>query len=253
MDEENIKEITLLGQNVNSYQGIGNQGIIAFPELLDQISKRIKNIQWIRFLTSHPKDFSSELIRVIKKNDNICKYIHLPVQNGSNKILERMNRKYTVEYYLELIEKIKTAVPNISLSTDILVGFPGEEEKDFEKTLELIKIVRFNEAFMYYYNPREGTEATKYDNPVPEQVRLERLAQVIDLQREITRQEKEKQLSTVQKVLVENRSKRDKKILLGRTERNEMVVFPGEEKIIGTFCSIRIETLEGNTFKGNIT
>jgi len=253
LDSTELREITLLGQNVNSYQGNKDNRIIAFPELLEQISKRIRNIQWIRFLTSHPKDFSDELIRVIKDNDKICKYIHLPVQNGSNRILERMNRKYTVDYYLELIEKIKTVVPNLALSTDILVGFPGEEDKDFEATLEFMKKVRFNEAFMYYYNPREGTKAVNFDNPVPEKIRLERLAKVIELQREITRQEKEKQLFTVQKVLVENRSKRDKEILLGRTERNEMVVFAGKEDRIGTFCFVRIESLEGNTFKGIIT
>lgn len=181
-----VKDVTLLGQNVNSYRGKDSSGNeLNFAMLLQKIADHLKEtnskIGWIRFMSSHPKDFTDDVISVIAKEEVLCKHIHLPVQNGSTKILKAMNRRYTREQYLELAKKIKTQIPDVSLTTDIMMGFPGETEDDVEETLNLMKEIRYESAMMYYYNPREGTPAAKLEQ-IPEEIRKSRLQKVIDLQ-----------------------------------------------------------------------
>ncbi len=250
LEENNVKEITLLGQNVNSYQYELNNKTINFPELLKFITGKIKTNVWIRFLTSHPKDMSGELLEVIKNNTVLCNHIHLPVQHGSNAILKAMKRKYTREKYLYLIEQLKNKISDISISTDILIGFPGETHNDFIDTVELIKEVRFNDAFTYRYNPREGTEAFKLNDDVPEEIKLKRLSEIIELQRSISSEIKKKKVGKTVPVLVESVSKKNSSELLGRTEKDEMVVFPGLADIISNIINVELVSLNGNTFVG---
>ncbi len=245
-----VREITLLGQNVNSYKYSSGGSVLDFPGLLRALLHRFPDVPWIRFLTSHPKDFSDRLIETMAGNRALCRHIHLPVQHGSDSILAAMNRKYTREDYIRLVGRIRSAVPDVSLGTDILIGFPGETETDFRLTLELMKEVRFDDAFTYYYNPRKGTKAYDMPDTVPEDLKLERLAAIIDLQREITRDRKKERLGNGAVVLVEGVSKKKDGELLARTERDEMVVFPGPRDLIGNFAEVRLAELRGNTFVG---
>jgi tRNA-2-methylthio-N6-dimethylallyladenosine synthase len=246
--EQGVKEVTLLGQNVNSFSFSDGKENVNFPTLLRKIIGKFPDLSWLRFLTSHPKDVSPDLIRCIAENPALCRHIHLPVQHGSNRILSAMDRKYTREEYLELIEKIKSAIPGVSLSTDILVGFPGESEDDFLSTLDLMRTVRYDDAFMYYYNPREGTPAFHMEDSVPDRLKLERLGAVIELQRAITGERKKERLGTRLPVLVEEISKKNKHELLSRTERDEMVVFPGNPQTLGSFVTVELIALKGKTF-----
>jgi len=250
LEEKNVKEITLLGQNVNSYEYSLNNKIIDFPKLLLFLIDNIKKIKWIRFLTSHPKDLSHKLIEVIKSSTLLCKHIHLPVQHGSNAVLKAMKRKYTREKYLSMIEQLKNRISDVSITTDILIGFPGESHEDFVDTVELLKEVRFNDAFTYRYNPREGTEAYNFEDNVPEEVKLERLSEIIELQRSISSEIKSRKIGKTVPVLVESISKKNRDELLCRTERDEMVVFPGSVKSIGDIIDIELVSLSGNTFIG---
>ncbi len=250
LEEKNVKEITLLGQNVNSYEYSLNNKIIDFPELLLFLIDNIKKIKWIRFLTSHPKDLSHKLIEVIKSSTLLCKHIHLPVQHGSNAVLKAMKRKYTREKYLSMIEQLKNKISDVSITTDILIGFPGESHEDFVDTVELLKEVRFNDAFTYRYNPREVTEAYNFEDNVPEEVKLERLSEIIELQRSISSEIKSRKIGKTVPVLVESISKKNRDELLCRTERDEMVVFPGSVKSIGDIIDIELVSLSGNTFIG---
>ena len=246
-----VREITLLGQNVNSYNyREGDQTIVSFPELLRRVVPKLQDKTWLRFLTSHPKDMSVELIELIAAETALCRHIHLPVQHGSDRILGTMGRKYTRGHYLDLVEKIRKTIPGVSLTTDILIGFPGESKDDYRLTLELMKEVRFDDAFTYRYNPREGTKAFELGDDVPEPVKQERLSGVIELQRRITRACKRRKLGRVVEVLVEGVSKKSSAELLARTERDEMVVFPGSPNCIGSFVRIRLKRLEGSTFQG---
>ena len=253
LQERGVKEVTLLGQNVNSYRYETQEGIMDFPHLLRELVRRFPDIPWIRFLTSHPKDLSEEVIACLALYPQLCKHLHLPVQHGSNRILRLMNRKYDREGYLRLVEGLRKGVPSISLTTDILIGFPSETEEDFRATLELMETVRFDDAFTYYYNPREGTEAYKLPDDVPMEVKLERLQAVIDLQRRIGKENKRERIGSKVKVLVEEVSKMKSTELLARTERDEMVVFPGPREWIGTFREVELLSLRGNTFKGKDT
>jgi tRNA-2-methylthio-N6-dimethylallyladenosine synthase len=252
LDQRKVKEITLLGQNVNSYNYSKNGKSVYFHDILFQVAEITRNIEWIRFITSHPKDFSLKLINLIKKYPNLCRHIHLPVQHGSNKILSLMKRKYTRENYLSLIKSIKNAISDISITTDILIGFPFEEDEDFRMTCELLTTIEFDDAYTYYYNPREGTEAFLLKDTVPHSLKIERLNQIIMLQRNISQQKKKKKLGKQVKVLVEEESKKDSHELLARTEHDEMVVFPGRPELIGTFVNVELISLHGITFKGNI-
>ncbi len=244
-----VKEITLLGQNVNSYR-FSEGGIeITFPQLLKKLTLQDTYVPWIRFLTSHPKDFSSELIDVIAGNNVVCKHIHLPVQHGSNEILNRMNRKYTREHYLQLISNIRKRIPDVSLTTDILIGFPGETEKDIALTMDLMKEVRFQDAFTYYFNPIEGTAAYTMSGRIPHDEQIKRLSKIIELQHNITGEIQRSRIGRKEKVLVESLSKKSVKEVLGRTERNEMVVFTGDSSCIGEFRTVELMSYSGNTFR----
>lgn len=262
-----VKEITLLGQNVNSYawneeknvsETAGNQseGSMDFPRLMrlvaEHIRKTASSIGWIRFMSSHPKDISKELIQVIKNDALFCKHIHLPVQHGSNRILEAMRRKYTREAYLEKIAYIKKEIPEASLSTDILIGFPGEKIEDFEETLRLIDEVEYETAFMYFYNPREGTKAASMSDQLSVKEKKRRLALVIEAQHRITKKLMEKRIGTIVRVLVEGFSKENPKELVGRTEQDERVVFEADVNTVGTFVQIRLTELTGATLRGTI-
>ena len=251
-----VKDITLLGQNVNSYNGKDAQGnSVNFASLLQLIADHLKEtkstIGWVRFMSSHPKDFTDDVIDVIAREEVLCKHIHLPVQNGSSSVLKAMNRRYTREHYLELVKKIKERIPDASLTTDIMMGFPGETEADVEDTLSLMKEVKYETAMMYYYNPREGTPAAKLEQ-IPEEIRKERLQRVIDLQLLHTDEQMKKQVGKIEKVLVESVSRDNSEELLGKTERNEKVSFKADKSMIGKFVKIQIESLNGHTFKGKI-
>lgn len=251
-----VKDITLLGQNVNSYRGTDKDGNeVNFAGLLKTIASHLKQtdskIGWVRFMSSHPKDFTDDVIEAIASEEVICKHIHLPVQHGSSSVLKRMNRQYTREHYLEVIKKIKERIPDVSLTTDIMMGFPGETEEDVRLTLELMKTVRYESAMMYYYNPREGTPAAKWEQ-IPENIRKERLQRVIDLQLVHTDEEMKKQVGSVQKVLAESVSRDNPDELLGKTERNEKVSFAAPKSMIGKFVQVEIQSLNGHTFKGRI-
>ena len=252
-----VREVTLLGQNVNSYRWKGSQGPLDFPGLLRLIAARLggegrskdSGIGWVRFLTSHPKDLSDELIAVLASEPIYCRHIHLCLQSGSNRVLARMNRKYTREYFFGLVEKLQKAVPGLSFSTDLLVGFPGETEEDLDETLDAMRRVKFSYSFMYHFNPREGTPAMSMDDKVPEKTKKARLSKVIALQKEITESLMNQRIGAVDEILVESLSKRSKMEILGRTARDEMVVLPGETALIGRFMRVRLLSKSGNTFK----
>ena len=248
-----VLDITLLGQNVNSYHGTYNGQDINFAQLLQIICDHLKetksSIGWVRFLSSHPKDFSDELIDTIAKNDLICHHIALPVQHGSSEVLKAMNRRYTREHYLELVAKIKKAIPDVSLTTDIMMGFPTETEEDVELTLDLMNQVRFETACMYYYNPREGTPAAKMEQ-LPEEVRKARLQRVIDLQLIHTAEQMKKRIGQTVKVLVESVTRDNSEELLGKTAQDEKVSFKANKSLIGKFIYVTITELNGHTFKG---
>lgn len=249
-----VRDVTLLGQNVNSYNGSDKNGSsVNFAGLLQRIADYLKetssSIGWVRFMSSHPKDLTDDVIDVISKNDVLCRHIHLPVQNGSSKILSAMNRKYTREQYLDLVTRIKTAMPDVSLTTDIMMGFPGETEEDVQATLDLMRQVQYESAMMYYYNPREGTPAAKMEQ-IPLEVKKERLQRVIDLQLEHTHIQMSRHIGETAKVLVESVSRDNKAELLGKTARNEKVAFAAEKSMIGSFVTVKITELSGNTYRG---
>lgn len=250
-----VREITLLGQNVNSYRWQNPDGTETdFPRLMELIARRIRDtgstIGWVRFMSSHPKDLSDRLIDVISREPVLCRHIHLPVQHGSSEILRRMNRKYTREQYLDLVSKIRSKIPDVSLTTDILIGFPGETETDFEDTLSLLAQVRYQAAYMYYYNPREGTPAAGYPDQIPVEIKKARLQRIIDMQLEITREETAARLGKTVTVLAETVSRDNPAELLGKTEQDERVVFAAPESCCGTFVQVQLVELTGNTIRG---
>lgn len=257
LSERNVKEVTLLGQNVNSYMWKYDDGSsLDFPGLMQLIADHLKrtssSVGWVRFMSSHPKDISEKLIDVIAKESVLCHHIHLPVQHGSTRILKAMNRRYSREDYLAKVKMIRSKLPDVSLTTDIMLGFPGETQEDFDEAVSLLQEVRYEAAFMYYYNPREGTKACSMPDQVPMEVKKERLAKVIDIQLAINRAEMGKRVGTVAKVLVEGVSKDNEKELLGRTEQDEHVVFAADKSLIGSFAEVRLLELTGNTFKGKL-
>lgn len=252
LELKGVKEITLLGQNVNSYKYIQKGVDLDFTGLLKLILSKTKTPGWIRFMSSHPKDVSGDLIDLIADNDRLCNHIHLAVQHGSDKILKRMNRRYTRSEFIALSQKMKHRIPDISITTDLLIGFPGETIEDLELTKELMKEIKFNDAFTYYYNPREGTKAYNYTDNIEDKEKLKRLDEIIKIQRQISHNLKTDRVGQTVKVLVESVSRKNSKELLARTEKNEMVVFPGNKNIIGTFKNIQLISLGGNTFKGSI-
>lgn len=260
LEDLGVREVTLLGQNVNSYSWKDGDRTLDFPALLRLIAEHLrarheggrsqsKGIGWIRFLTSHPKDLSAALIDVLASEPLYCKHVHLCLQSGSNKILASMNRKYTREYFLDLVDRMRVAIPGLSLSTDILVGFPGETDDDLEATLDAMRRIRFSYAFMYYFNPREGTAAVNLPGKLPDKVKKAHLARVIELQKEITSNLMQERVGCVDEVLIEGQSRRSTKELVARTARDEMVVLKGEMSRIGQFARVRLLSISGNTFK----
>lgn len=253
--DDGIKEITLLGQNVNSYRQFHEGRIIHFPELLDLIVTRSVGIPWIRFLSPHPKDVTDELISVIAQHRSICRHIHLPVQSGSNGVLQRMNRKYTIEHYRDIIGTLRSKIDDMTFTTDILVGFPGESEEDFLDTLRLVEDIRYIDAYMYYYNPREGTVATSFSGQISDVTKLDRLRRLIDAQRSISLKVRNERLmkGKLVTVLSEGVSKRDEASMLGKTEHDEKVVFPitGTARV-GELYQVRLLDLSGSTFIGEV-
>jgi tRNA-2-methylthio-N6-dimethylallyladenosine synthase len=249
--ERGVREITLLGQNVNSYSWEDSGGKLDFPGLLERVAQSIDStgVKWIRFLSSHPKDFSTEAIRVIAENPSLCRHILLCVQHVSNKVLKAMNRRYTREQYLELVASLRRALPNVSLSTDILVGFPGETEDDVQQTLALMEEVKFLYAYMYHFNPREGTAAYSLPDRISEDVKRERLSRVIALQKRHTRELLKSRVGQEAIVLIEGISKKNADELISRTERDEMVVVPAGAGKMGSFARVTLSSLRGNTFR----
>lgn len=243
------KEITLLGQNVNSYKGEGD--IANFSQLLNAIEK-IDGIEIIRFISPHPKDFTDDVIDVIAKSNKISKLIHLPLQSGSTNILRLMNRKYSKEQYLDLVKKMKEKIPGVSFSTDIIVGFPGETEEDFEDTLDVVSKVNFEQVFMFIYSKRVGTPAAKREEQVDEKIkheRFDRLKQLVDGQVE---QNNLKYIGTTEKMLVEGLSKTNEDMLTGRTSTNKVVVFKGNKNLIGQVVNVEIKSEHKWYLKGDI-
>lgn len=243
-----VKEIMLLGQNVNSF-GLDNKDV-SFPELLRRLCDT--GIERIRFMTSHPKDLSDDLIRVMAENKQICSHLHLPVQSGSNEILKRMNRRYTRESYLEKVHKLRQAIPNIGLTTDIIVAFPGESEEQFEETLSLVNEVRYDSAFTFIYSPRKGTLAEGFSDMVPQNVAGERIERLMQAQEKITRDIFEGIIGSTESVLVEGVSKRRESQLTGKGLRNISVNFEGGADLIGKIVDIEITGFGSNTLRGKL-
>lgn len=248
--EKGYKEVTLLGQNVNSYGLDFEPAEYSFADLLDELSNL--DIPRIRFTTSHPKDFSDELIDVIARKPNIMPYIHLPVQSGSNTILKRMNRKYTKEQYLKLVGKIYNKIPNVSLTTDIIVAFPGETQQDFEDTLDLVKKAKFEGAYTFIYSARTGTPAAKYPNDISKEESKRRLYELNDLVNEGYKRGNLRFKDKVVKVLVEGPSKTKKNVLSGYTENNKIVNFNGEESLIGKIIKVKINDAKTWSLNGTV-
>ena len=248
------KEVILLGQNVNSYlrsemekikrgemqdlEGSYSK-IDSFAKLLREINE-IDGIKRIRFVSPHPKDFTDDVIEAIKDSDKVCKFIHLPLQSGSTKILKKMNRNYTKEQYLELVDKIKSKIPNIKFSTDIIVGFAGETEKDFEETLDVVKKVEFEQVYMFIYSRRVGTPGDRMQDQIPEEIKHKRFDKLKNIVENIIAKNNKNYIGTIQKVLIEGLSKSNKKMLTGRTETNKVVVLEGEQSLTNSIIDVKI-------------
>ena len=244
--DKGFKEVTLLGQNVNSYCC----GDVSFPQLLAKVAETVPSMR-IRFTTSHPKDMSDETLEVIASHPNVCRHIHLPVQSGSNRILKLMNRKYTREWYLDRVAAIKRIVPDCGLTTDIFVGYHSETEEDHQLSLSLMRECGYDSAFMFKYSERPGTYASKHlpDN-VPEETKIRRLNEMIALQNELSAESYRKDIGKTYEVLVEGVSKRSKSQLFGRTSQNKVVVFDRGNHHIGDFVKVRITESSSATLKG---
>ena len=247
---DGVVEVMLLGQNVNSY-GKNLETPMTFAELLREIEK-IPGLERIRFMTSHPKDLSDELIQVMAESQKICRHLHLPLQSGSSRILKEMNRRYTKEQFLALAEKIKAAVPGISLTTDIIVGFPGETEEDFEETLDVVRNVRFDSAFTFIYSKRTGTPAAAMENQVPEDVVKERFDRLLKEVQDISAEVCGRDVHTVQQVLVEEVNDHSPELMTGRMSNNTVVHFPGDASMIGSLVDVYLEESRGFYYMGRI-
>ena len=248
--DDGVVEIMLLGQNVNSY-GKTLDHPVTFAELLTEIEK-IDKIKRIRFMTSHPKDLSDELIEVMSRSTKICRHLHLPVQSGSSRILQKMNRRYTKEQYLELTEKIRKAVPGISLTTDIIVGFPGETEQDFQETLDLVRKVRYDSAFTFIYSRRTGTPAANMEDQVPEDVVKNRFQRLLKEVQDIASEVCAVHEGTTQEALVESLSEHDPSMVTGRLSNNLLVHFPGGEELIGKLVPVYLKECKGFYYLGEL-
>ncbi len=244
---EGYKEITLLGQNVNSYlrvekwkeKDLNWEGINSFATLLRRINE-IEGIERIRFVSPHPKDFTDDVIEAIRDCNKVCKLIHLPLQSGSTKMLKIMNRRYTKEQYLELVDKMRKEIPNVVFTTDIIVGFAGETEEDFEDTLDVVDKVKFEQVFMFIYSIREGTPGAKMENQVPDEIKHKRFDRLKELVESQIEENNKKYVGTIQKVLVEGKSKNNPDMLTGRTDSNKVVVFEGNDDLKDQIINLKI-------------
>ncbi len=246
--KQGYKEITLLGQNVNSYLRVEREkgitfeeyeGVNSFATLLRAINK-IDGIERIRFVSPHPKDFTDDVIQAIKECDKVCKLIHLPLQSGNTKVLKEMNRKYTKEQYLKLVEKMKREIPNLTLSTDIIVGFPGETDEEFEDTLDVVRKVKFEQVYMFIYSRRVGTPGDRMENQIPEDIKHKRFDRLKSLVESQIEENNKKYIGTIQKVLVEGESKNNDKMLTGRTDSNKVVIFEGDKNLKDKIIDLKI-------------
>ena len=248
--DEGYKEITLLGQNVNSYRG--NDIIKNFADLLNEVCK-IDGIERVNFISPHPKDFTDDVIEVIANNEKITRIVHLPLQAGNTKVLKEMNRKYTKEQYLTLAKKMLEKIPDLVLSTDIIVGFPGETDEEFEDTLDVVRQINFEQIFMFIYSKRDGTVAAEREDQVPEEVKHVRFNKLKELYESRVDENNEKYLNTTQKLLIEGKSKNNEKMLEGRTSTNKVVIFePHQEKKPGDIVSVKITEAHKWYLKGEI-
>ena len=247
---DGVTEVMLLGQNVNSY-GKNLNPPVTFASLLSQV-EQIPGIKRIRFMTSHPKDLSDELIQVMSQSQKICSHLHLPLQSGSSRILKKMNRRYTKEQYLELVDRIRAAVPDISLTTDIIVGFPGETEEDFQETLDVVRKVRYDSAFTFIYSKRSGTPAAIMEDQVPPEVVKDRFDRLLQLVQEISRQMSSRFTGTVQEVLTEEINGQDPALVTGRMSNNLLVHFPGDASMIGSYQKVRLDECKGFYYMGTL-
>ena len=249
LQKQGVQEIMLLGQNVNSY-GNDMPGGVTFPELLRRVSRT--GIPRIRFMTSHPKDLSDELIAEFAENPVLCRHLHLPVQSGSNQILSAMNRRYTRETYLEKVEKIRRAAPDVGLTTDLIVAFPGETDRDFEDTMDLVRQVGFDSAFTFIYSPRVNTRAAEMPSRIDPALATERIERLIALQEEMTQKRFSEMNGRRESVLVTGHSRRSENQLTGKCSRNISVNFPGDPALIGRIVPVRITGAGKTTLKGQI-
>lgn len=251
------KEITLLGQNVNSYmrvereKGLTEGKVDSFAKLLREVSK-IDGIEKIRFTSPHPKDFTDDVIDAIRDLDKVSKLVHLPLQSGSTSVLKAMNRVYTKEQYLNLVQKMKDKIPGVKFSTDIIVGFPGETEEDFEDTLDVVRKVKFEQIFMFIYSRRVGTPADKMENQIPEEIKHKRFDRLKALYETQLAENNKEYVNTIQNLLVEGYSKTNSEFLTGRTDTNKVVIFEGDSSLIGKFVPVKIVSEHMWYLKGEI-
>ena len=258
--KDGYKEITLLGQNVNSYLRVEREqnktfeeyeGVNSFATLLRAINK-IDGIERIRFISPHPKDFTDDVIEAIRDCNKVCKLIHLPLQSGSTNVLKVMNRKYTKEQYLNLVEKMRNTIPNVTFSTDIIVGFPGETEEDFVDTLDVVKKVNFEQVYMFIYSRRVGTPGDKMENQIPEEIKHERFNRLKELVESQIAVRNKEYVGTTQTVLIEGKSKTNEQMLTGRTDSNKVVVLEAKEDLIGKMANLKIVSEHMWYLKGKV-
>ena len=247
---EGYKEVMLLGQNVNSYGNDFKDGT-SFAYLLEEVCK-VDGIERVRFMTSHPKDISDELIEVMAREDKICKQLHLPVQCGSSRILEKMNRKYTKEQYLEIVRKVREKMPEIVLTTDIIVGFPGETNEDFEETIDVLRKVRYDTIFSFIYSKRGGTPAAVMEDCLTDEEKHKNFDRLLEVQNEISKEKNEEYLGKTEKVLVEGESKTNPEYLCGRTDGGKIVNFKGDKDMIGKIIDIKITKTQTWSLGGEV-
>ena len=245
--EDGFTEITLLGQNVNSYRHNGDE----FHHLLEAVSQ-VRGLKRIRHTSPHPQDMTDDLLNTMLTHENICNYVHLPLQSGSDRILKRMNRTYSRDHFIQLAHRIREILPGVGISTDIIVGFPGETEFEFSDTLTVMEEVKFDSAFNFKYSPRPGTKASEYDDPIPEDIKQQRLEQIIDLQKRHTLERNLDLVGTIQTVLIEKESKMSSHQWAGRTDSNKWVIFDKEDVQIKDMVSIQIKKAKGITLHGEL-
>ena len=245
--EDGFTEITLLGQNVNSYSHNGHE----FHHLLEAVAQ-VRGLKRIRYTSPHPQDMTDDLLNTMLTHENICNYVHLPLQSGSDRILKRMNRTYSRDHFIQLAHRIREILPGVGISTDIIVGFPGETESEFSETLAVMEEVKFDSAFNFKYSPRPGTKASEYDDPIPEDIKQQRLEQIIDLQKRHTLERNLDLVGTIQRVLIEKESKMSSHQWAGRTDSNKWVIFDKEDVQIKDMVSIQIKKAKGITLHGEL-